>query len=89
MLLPKRRGRTRNITLARKRDDNETLSIEVDSSIRRIVGKDSQYFISESGCVVRKFGRLNVDKWSHLEAEYRENIYKTATVLVFFCLYHY
>ena len=89
MPLPKRSGRTRNITLARKREDNETLTIEVDPSIRRIVGKDSQYFISESGCVVRKFGRLNVDKWSHLEAEYRENIYKTVTVFVFFCLYHY
>ncbi|XP_071904703.1 uncharacterized protein [Coffea arabica] len=79
MPLPKRRSRTRNITLACKREDNETLTIEVDPSIRRIVGKDFQYFISESGCIVRKFGRLNVDKWSHLQAKYRDNLYKTVT----------
>lgn len=80
--MAKRTGRTRNITLARKREAKENLTIEVDPYISRIVGKDSQYFISESGCVVRKFGRLNVEKWSRMEVKDRDNIYKTVTVIV-------
>lgn len=89
MPLARRRGRTRNLKLSQKREAKESLTFEVDPYIRRIVGKDAQYFISESGCVVRKFAKLNVTKWSHLQDKDRDNIYNTATVRVSFSLDHY
>ncbi|XP_027150480.1 uncharacterized protein LOC113774401 [Coffea eugenioides] len=79
LLSARRRGRTRNLSLSKKREANETLTIEIDDCIRRIVGKDSQYFITEGGCVVRKAARLNVPKWSHLNPGDREGIYSTVT----------
>lgn len=82
LLSARRRGRTRNLSLSKKREANETLTIEIDDCIRRIVGKDSQYFITEGGCVVRKAARLNVPKWSHLNPGDREGIYSTVTVFV-------
>ncbi|KAK6947281.1 Major outer membrane lipoprotein Oprl [Dillenia turbinata] len=73
-----KRGPTRNITLRRKRSANETISIVLDVEAKRIVGVDSQFFISESGCVVQKFGRHNVSKWAKMDENNRENIYNAA-----------
>ncbi|KAK6917120.1 Transposase-associated domain [Dillenia turbinata] len=73
-----KKGPTRNITLCRKRSANETMSVVLDVKAKRIVGVDSQFFISEFGCVVRKFGRHNVSKWSKMDENDRENIYNVA-----------
>lgn len=76
----RRRGPTRNLQLSRKRGHEQNLSIEVNDNMRRIVGKDSQHFITESGCVVRKIAKLNVEKWSQLVPQDREDMYNTVTV---------
>ncbi|KAL3527467.1 hypothetical protein ACH5RR_012123 [Cinchona calisaya] len=72
--LLRRRGITRNLSLTKKRDAKEVLTIDVNDNVRRIVGKDSQHFITESGCVLWKLAKLNVQKWSKLSDKDREDL---------------
>ncbi|KAL0344385.1 UNVERIFIED_CONTAM: hypothetical protein Sangu_1325900 [Sesamum angustifolium] len=63
----KRRGRTRNVALSRRKDSNEKLAIQIPKEINRIIGMNSQYAISESGCLIRRFAPLQVTKWAKIE----------------------
>ncbi|KAL3520324.1 hypothetical protein ACH5RR_018473 [Cinchona calisaya] len=72
--LLRRRGITRNLSLTKKRDAKEVLASDVNDNVRRIVGKDSQHFITKSGCVLRKLAKLNVQKLSKLSDKEREDL---------------
>ncbi|KAL3509915.1 hypothetical protein ACH5RR_029316 [Cinchona calisaya] len=77
--LLRRMGITRNLSLTKKRDAKEVLIIDVNDNVWRIVGKDSQHFITESGCVLRKLAKHNVQKRSKLSDKDREDLYKIVT----------
>ncbi|KAL3519941.1 hypothetical protein ACH5RR_018090, partial [Cinchona calisaya] len=62
--LPKRRCLIRNLSLTKKRDAKEVLTVEVNDNVQCIVVKDSQHFIIVSSCVLRKLAKHNVEKWS-------------------------
>ncbi|KAL3507291.1 hypothetical protein ACH5RR_032673 [Cinchona calisaya] len=80
--IPERMGPTRNLSLSRKMAAKETLSIKVNDNIQRIVGKDSQYFITETGCIVQKLAKLDVAKWSKLVVEHRLDLYNLVTISI-------
>ncbi|KAG8371561.1 hypothetical protein BUALT_Bualt13G0100800 [Buddleja alternifolia] len=60
----KKRGRTRNVTLS-----NEKLTVDIPEEVNRIVGVNSQYAITESGCLARRFAPLQVTKWGRIEED--------------------
>ncbi|KAL0288877.1 UNVERIFIED_CONTAM: hypothetical protein Scaly_2717100 [Sesamum calycinum] len=63
----KRRGRTRNVVLSKRKNANEKLAIQIPEEINRIIGMNSQYAITESGCLTRRFAPLQVTKWAKIE----------------------
>ncbi|KAL3507237.1 hypothetical protein ACH5RR_032619 [Cinchona calisaya] len=69
----------RKLSLSRKVTIEETLSIEVNDNIQCMVGKDSQHFITKTGCVVRKLAKFDVAIWSKLGLEHRLDLYNTVT----------
>ncbi|KAL0337733.1 UNVERIFIED_CONTAM: hypothetical protein Scaly_2048400 [Sesamum calycinum] len=62
-----RRGRTRNVVLSKRKNANEKLAIQIPEEINRIIGMNSQYAITESGCLTRRFAPLQVTKWAKIE----------------------
>ncbi|GKB48225.1 hypothetical protein Tco_0898978, partial [Tanacetum coccineum] len=55
---------TRALAEARKSPSNKgTLTFEVDECFGRIIGKDSQWFITKGGCVMRKYAKLDGTTW--------------------------
>ncbi|KAL0313049.1 UNVERIFIED_CONTAM: hypothetical protein Sradi_5704200, partial [Sesamum radiatum] len=65
----KRRGRTKNVALSRRKNANEKLAIQIPKEVNRIVGMNSQYAITESGCLTRRFAPLQVTKWTKIEED--------------------
>ncbi|KAL0325577.1 UNVERIFIED_CONTAM: hypothetical protein Sradi_5127000 [Sesamum radiatum] len=63
----KRRGRTRNVVLSKRKNANEKLAIQIPEEINRIIGMNNQYAITESGCLTRRFAPLQVTKWAKIE----------------------
>ncbi|PKA65506.1 hypothetical protein AXF42_Ash005840 [Apostasia shenzhenica] len=61
-----------------KRWSKMLLKIEVPVDVGRIVGEDSQHFITEVGYVVRKHALMNVEKWPKLDEAHKEDLYKMA-----------
>ncbi|KAK4435175.1 hypothetical protein Salat_0680800 [Sesamum alatum] len=63
----KRRGRTRNVALSKRINANEKLTVRIPEEVNRIVGVNSQFAITESGCLTRRFAPLQVTKWAKIE----------------------
>ncbi|KAK4435021.1 hypothetical protein Salat_0665100, partial [Sesamum alatum] len=63
----KRRGRTRNVALSKRKNANEKLTVRIPEEVNRIVGVNSQFAITESGCLTRRFAPLQVTKWAKIE----------------------
>ncbi|KAL3522428.1 hypothetical protein ACH5RR_015262 [Cinchona calisaya] len=77
LVLWKKRGPTRNLSVSKKSTTQGTLTIKVNEHINRTVGKDAQHLITECRCVVQKISKLNVVKWSNLVVEHRNNLYNS------------
>ncbi|KAG8388598.1 hypothetical protein BUALT_Bualt02G0142200 [Buddleja alternifolia] len=65
----KKRGRTRNVALPRRKNAYEKLTVDIPEEVNRIVGVNSQYAITESGCLARRFAPLKVTKWGRIEED--------------------
>ncbi|KAG8364710.1 hypothetical protein BUALT_Bualt18G0026900 [Buddleja alternifolia] len=65
----KKRGRTRHVALSRRKNANEKLTVDIPEKVNRIVGVNSQYAITESGCLARRFAPLQVTKWGRIEED--------------------
>lgn len=58
------RKESRALNEAKKRRSNkETLVFEVDECAGRIIGEDSQHFITKGGCVVRDHAKFDGTTW--------------------------
>lgn len=79
-MVKRKRGPTRNISLAKKKAAGQKLLVEISADDNRIVGSDSSSFIAEGGCVVRKQATLQVTKWARIDANEREVLRKMVAV---------
>ncbi|KAM7498548.1 hypothetical protein LguiA_022962 [Lonicera macranthoides] len=65
-MVKRKRGPTRNISLAKMKVAGQKLLVEISADDNQIVGSDSSSFIAEGGCVVRKQATLQVTKWARI-----------------------
>ncbi|CAI9107427.1 OLC1v1006777C1 [Oldenlandia corymbosa var. corymbosa] len=77
-----KRGITRNIRLANKRNANEPVIVEFDESSKRIVGPGSQDFIQELGCIVRKMADFTLKNFQSQKETLVDDIIKNASMNV-------
>ncbi|CAK9147746.1 unnamed protein product [Ilex paraguariensis] len=74
----RKRGPTRNIALAKKKQAGEKLNVEMPEELGRIVGLECQPLITELGCIVRKHAPLQVTKWAKIDKADRESLLQMA-----------
>ncbi|CAK9178212.1 unnamed protein product [Ilex paraguariensis] len=74
----RKRGPTRNIALAKKKQVGEKLNIEMPEELRQIVGLECQPLIKELGCIVRKHAPIQVTKWAKIDKADRESLLQMA-----------
>lgn len=79
-MLKRKRGPTRNLSLAKKKEAGQKLLIEIASDENRIVVPDCGSFIAEATCVLRKHATLQVEKWSKISEVDRDSLRKMVGV---------
>lgn len=79
----RKRGPTRNIGLAKKKQAGEKLPIIVSPGTGRVVGDGAQQFITEATCVLRRYATWQVKKWADIEETEREKLQKMIEVRIF------
>ncbi|GKA72994.1 integrase, catalytic region, zinc finger, CCHC-type containing protein [Tanacetum coccineum] len=81
------RKETRALGETRKSRLNKgSLVFEVDESFGRIIGKNSQGFITKGGCVMRKYAKLDGTTWKKQPDLLKTDIISKTTMLPEFCL---
>ncbi|GJZ43447.1 hypothetical protein Tco_0590702, partial [Tanacetum coccineum] len=81
------RKETRALGETRKSRLNKgSLVFEVDESFGRIIGKNSQGFITKGGCVMNKYAKLDGTTWKKQPELLKTDIISKTTMLPEFCL---
>ncbi|KAI9161517.1 hypothetical protein LWI28_018223 [Acer negundo] len=60
------RGITQGLDLHKRRRLGERIEIDISADVMRAIGKNCQLYITDVGCIVRKFAPLQVKGWSKI-----------------------
>ena len=60
------RGITRGLDLHKRRRLGERIEIDISADVMRAVGENCQLYITDVGCIVRRFAPLQVKGWSKI-----------------------
>ncbi|KAG8379245.1 hypothetical protein BUALT_Bualt07G0068600 [Buddleja alternifolia] len=58
----------------KEKNANEKLTIDIPKEVNRFVGINSQYAITESRCLIRRFAPLKVTKWAKIDEDKKHDL---------------
>ena len=74
------RGKTRGITLTKRRHDGEKLAVDIPPNLMRAVGNNAQVLITECCIIVRQMTPLRFSKWKTIPDDEKTKMWQAIQV---------